>query len=175
MNTSLPLSPWPELDNLYLCSALSLLTLFVVRSAPRIKSLMLSACEETKLALKVRHAKDVRAICKLHGYGLEDHQVTTDDGYVLTLQRILPRDRTTGKKRHPVYLQHGLLTSSELFMRACSPDRCIPLVLVDNGYDVWLGNNRYVLAIHSPPINQLTRGQRESLLPETYHQTHQFA
>jgi lysosomal acid lipase/cholesteryl ester hydrolase len=41
-----------------------------------------------------------------------------------------------------VYCHHGLMTSSELWVVGDSTERCLPFQLVDQGYDVWLGNNR---------------------------------
>jgi len=41
-----------------------------------------------------------------------------------------------------VYLHHGLLMNSEGWVCLTTADRCIPFVLVEQGYDVWLGNNR---------------------------------
>jgi len=42
------------------------------------------------------------------GYKVETHQVTTEDGYILQMHRI-PSDPPGGE---PVFLQHGLLSSS---------------------------------------------------------------
>lgn len=90
----------------------------------------------------LRNALDFAEMCSLFGYGYEEHVVTTPDGYLLVLHRILPGDYTLNPK--PVVLfQHGLLTNSEFFIALSDTHRCLPFVLVDNGYDIWLGNNRY--------------------------------
>ncbi|KAI5297321.1 cholesterol esterase, partial [Ascosphaera atra] len=47
-----------------------------------------------------------------------------------------------GKKRPAVYLHHGLLMNSEVWVSITAAERCLPFQLVDAGYDVWLGNNR---------------------------------
>ena len=48
-----------------------------------------------------------------HGYKLETHEVTTKDGYILTMHRI-PRKKNIfdTKGRPAVYLQHGIHGSS---------------------------------------------------------------
>ncbi|KAH9475222.1 putative lipase C16A3.12c [Psilocybe cubensis] len=99
---------------------------------------------ELDVAKKVKNAKNFRQICSIFGYQHEDHPIVTDDGYLLLLQRILPKGGTTNAEgqRRVVYMQHGLLTNSELFMRVTDSRKCIPLVLADQGYDVWMGNNR---------------------------------
>jgi len=106
------------------------------------------ADEELAFANKIGKARGFAEMCAISGYAHEEHTVTTPDGYLLLLQRILPKCSATpsdaSKRRPVVYIQHGLLTNSELFMAVSDAKRCLPFVLVDNGYDVWLGNNRYV-------------------------------
>ena len=69
------------------------------------------------------------------GYPAERHSVTTDDGYVLELQRI------ANPGGCPVLLQHGFSTSSAQWVLGRS-DRALAYLLADCGYDVWLGNSR---------------------------------
>lgn len=98
---------------------------------------------ESRFARQVAKTRDFGEMCAVFGYEHEEHTVVTEDGYVLSLQRILPRDEDEATAERPVvYLQHGLCTNSELFMAVSSPQCALPLVLVENGYDVWLGNNR---------------------------------
>ena len=72
----------------------------------------------------------------------------TKDGYLLGLHRLCtPKgaQRTsigTRTNKPVVYLHHGLLMNSEVWVCLTSPDRALPFVLVDLGFDVWLGNNR---------------------------------
>ncbi|KAF5306001.1 hypothetical protein FQR65_LT07494 [Abscondita terminalis] len=48
-----------------------------------------------------------------YGYPCESHTVITSDGYILTMHRISHGSTgVTGQKKFPVYLQHGLLSSS---------------------------------------------------------------
>ncbi len=108
---------------------------------------------ERKIAERILRARDFGELCDIYGYSYEEHVVLTKDGYLLGLHR-LP-SRKGEKKKRPgtttgkpvVYLHHGLLMNSEVWVCHTDPDRSLPLVLVENGYDVWLGNNRYM--VHS--------------------------
>jgi lysosomal acid lipase/cholesteryl ester hydrolase len=90
---------------------------------------------------KVINATDIVDIVHAHGYKVHEHVVQTKDGYLLSIHRILGQ---TGKPSNApvVYMHHGLLTNSELFLLGETTSKCLPFILVDNGYDVWLGNNR---------------------------------
>lgn len=116
---------------------------------PLLAQLPLTDAEELDIANKVQSAKNFQQICAIFGYRHEEHVVTTDDGYLLLLQRILARESSassspTQGRRRVVYVQHGLCTNSEMFMRVTDARKCIPLVLAERGYDVWMGNNRLV-------------------------------
>jgi hypothetical protein len=107
--------------------------------------------EAITTAHKLRKAVDFAEMCSIFGYGYEEHVVTTPDGYLLALHRILPGDFDKNKdsdsaplnSKPVVFFQHGLLTNSEFFTALSDVHRSLPFVLIDNGYDVWLGNNRY--------------------------------
>ncbi|XP_067121598.1 gastric triacylglycerol lipase-like [Centruroides vittatus] len=77
------------------------------------------------------------------GYPVEEYSVQTRDGYVLGIQRI-PRG-LSGKQnatdRPVVYLQHGLFGSSADWVMNF-PHQSLGFILADEGYDVWLGNQR---------------------------------
>lgn len=94
----------------------------------------------------IQAAKDFGELCHIFGYIYEEHVVTTGDGYLLGLHRLPSKknqQETISSPGKPVvYLHHGLLTSSELFVCLTEAERCLPFVLVEHGYDVWLGNNR---------------------------------
>ena len=50
-----------------------------------------------------------------------------------------PNYKATPKQ--PVYFQHGLLDSSDGWV--CNEEsRCLPYIMANEGYDVWLGNSR---------------------------------
>lgn len=50
-------------------------------------------------------------IIRRHGYASESHVIQTEDGYLLTLHRI-PASKNGTAGNQPVFLQHGLLSSS---------------------------------------------------------------
>lgn len=96
-------------------------------------------------------------MCQLFGYEAEEHIVRTTDGYLLGIHRIGGprgtdwrrksdmRNGTAGRsssKKPVVYLHHGLLMNSEVWIANVDYHKCLPFVLADLGYDVWLGNNR---------------------------------
>uniref|UniRef100_J3LWF7 Lipase n=1 Tax=Oryza brachyantha TaxID=4533 RepID=J3LWF7_ORYBR len=79
------------------------------------------------------------------GYACEEHTVTTEDGYILSLQRI-PSGRgettaTAAGGKVPVLLQHGLMMDGVTWLMN-SPDESLGYILADNGYDVWIANTR---------------------------------
>lgn len=71
-----------------------------------------------------------------NGYKLEEHKVTTNDGYILSLWHLVPK--TTTKK--VAYFQHGLSDTAWCFFQLGS--KSLPFLLMKEGFDVWLGNNR---------------------------------
>jgi len=77
-----------------------------------------------------------------YGYPLEEHFVTTDDGYILTLYRI-PHgvNNTNDVAKSPLLLQHGLLVDSASWV-INDPSHGLGFIMADAGYDVWFGNSR---------------------------------
>lgn len=70
------------------------------------------------------------------GYPLEEHSVTTADGYVLQMHRIPRRGA-----RDVVLFQHGVLDTS-LGWVALGPGGSAAFAAHDAGFDVWLANTR---------------------------------
>lgn len=95
--------------------------------------------KETKYS-KIINAVDIHEICYHFGYKVENHVLTTRDGYILTIHRIYKEKIIANKPI--VYLHHGLITNSEIFVLGETASKSLPFLLVDQGYDVWLGNNR---------------------------------
>ncbi|GAB0092450.1 hypothetical protein DMENIID0001_074420 [Sergentomyia squamirostris] len=80
-------------------------------------------------------------IVRHHGYTAEEHTVSTPDGYILKLHRVLPQGGNDTTSRPVVFLQHGILGSSVDFLLQ-GPQKSLPFQLADAGYDVWMGNFR---------------------------------
>ncbi|KAI9814547.1 MAG: cholesterol esterase [Thelocarpon impressellum] len=107
--------------------------------------------KKTSIVNSVRDASDFVDICALYGYYAEEHIVQTGDGYLLGLHRLGWKQGEEGVrvnsgessvKKRVVYLHHGILMNSEVWVCLTDKERCLPFQLVDRGYDVWLGNNR---------------------------------
>lgn len=101
--------------------------------------------------IPVASASDFVDLCALFEYHAEEHIVHTRDGYLLGVHRLCSRRGekdvpvNAGKdsiKKPVVYLHHGLLMSSEVWVCITEEARCLAFRLVEGGYDVWLGNNR---------------------------------
>lgn len=90
----------------------------------------------------LRITKDLSYYARALGLNLEEYSITTDDGHILTLHRVvdpndLPQDRD---RKKPILLQHGLLLCSGAWL---SPGQnSLPFYFMEQGYDVWMGNNR---------------------------------
>ncbi|XP_063894050.1 lipase 3-like [Helicoverpa armigera] len=77
---------------------------------------------------------NVSQLIHKYGHSVEEHEVTTEDGYILTMIRI----RSEGPA---VFLMHGLLASADDWVTA-GPQTGIAYLLANEGYDVWMGNAR---------------------------------
>ncbi|XP_029197906.2 lipase member K-like [Acropora millepora] len=96
-----------------------------------------------KVSIDPDIGRNVTEIIASRGYTYEEHHVTTQDGFILGLQRI-PRGRgeTNGIKHKPiVFLQHGILADASNWVLGSSRES-LGYILADNGFDVWLGNVR---------------------------------
>ncbi|KAL3235138.1 hypothetical protein RNJ44_02926 [Nakaseomyces bracarensis] len=101
-------------------------------------------------------AEDLNLVPQLKYYynqyniDIEEFKVTTKDGYIIDLWHLKNRDHKFGSSgassaqtsvdREPILMLHGLLQSSGSF--ASSGRKSLAFHLNENGYDVWLGNNR---------------------------------
>nr|CAH7735119.1 unnamed protein product [Callosobruchus chinensis] len=71
------------------------------------------------------------------GYKFEKVPVTTEDGYILELHHVYINTSNT----KPVLIMPGLMSSSADFL-ITGKDRSLAIRLADQGYDVWIANNR---------------------------------
>ncbi|KAI9753068.1 MAG: hypothetical protein M4579_005340 [Chaenotheca gracillima] len=123
-------------------------SLFKLLSSPQIKQ---SGDKKKHMVDNIQDASDFVDLCALYGYYAEEHIVQTGDGYLLGLHRLGWKKGEEGVKvnggpdsvrKKVVYLHHGLLMNSEVWVCITDAERCLPFQLVERGYDVWLGNNR---------------------------------
>jgi lysosomal acid lipase/cholesteryl ester hydrolase len=101
-----------------------------------------------KIVTSIAQASDFVELCELYGYSAEEHIVQTKDGYLLGLHRLGWRrgEQDTVRvnsgadsvQKKVVYLHHGLLMNSEVWVCLTEQERCLPFLLVERGYDVWV-------------------------------------
>ena len=88
------------------------------------------------------------AVMQRHGYAWEAVKVHTDDGYTLTTFHVTGKVADDGSvitrepTEPPVLVQHGLGSDAATWLWSYTSGVPLPLQLYDEGFDVWLGNNR---------------------------------
>ena len=80
--------------------------------------------------------KYYKEFMQLYGYQLEENQVTTPDGFILSIWHLTPK-YPNGRV---AFLQHGLTDTAWTFFQLGR--KSLPFLLLKEGYDVWLGNIR---------------------------------
>ena len=118
--------------------------LFNIFSTPQSRR---SRNRKKALVNSIAQASDFVEICDLFGYYAEEHVVQTGDGYLLGLHRLGFRKNeidqpmyngSRGSSKRVIYMHHGLLMNSEVWVCLTEKERCLPFLLVDKGYDVWV-------------------------------------
>ena len=136
--------------------------------------LIISTIIVAKIAFKLTQVKSdenrsVEEIVTSRGFRFEDHEITTADGYLLHMFRVMnPHTPDNVRIRKPVLLMHGLGTHALIFLlndehgpmykRLIDPhdplykfkkngannhaEDALAFELAARGYDVWLGNQR---------------------------------
>lgn len=112
--------------------------------------------------------RDTLELIASRGFEAEEHKVITEDGYIITLHRIInPFIPRNVSNRKPVLCVHGLMDTSASFVMNSAGGFARPLMknasftnqsvvgnnlgfeLSNHGYDVWLGNPRGSLYNHN--------------------------
>ena len=112
--------------------------------------------------------RDTLELIASRGFEAEEHKVITEDGYMITLHRIInPFIPRNVSNRKPVLCVHGLMDTSASFVMNSAGGFARPLInnasftnqsvvgnnlgfeLSNHGYDVWLGNPRGSLYNHN--------------------------
>ena len=73
-----------------------------------------------------------------YGFDYEEHEVMTDDKYLLKVYRI--KNKHLSAEAPVAFMQHGMFSHCETFVM--NAERSPAFVLAHAGFDVWLGNNR---------------------------------
>ena len=86
--------------------------------------------------------KTMEVVCHENGYVFESTTLVTPDGYVLTLGRIPGKVTDGTTQRKPAVLFMHAQDCDMMEYVSHRPDVAPAFVLAEQGYDVWLGNNR---------------------------------
>ena len=70
--------------------------------------------------------------------------MTTEDGFILTLFHLTGTTATGdfNPSRGSVLLQHGATMDAATWIAGYTIGKPMPLILADEGFDIWMGNNR---------------------------------
>jgi lysosomal acid lipase/cholesteryl ester hydrolase len=81
-------------------------------------------------------------IVREYGFAIERHDVTTEDGYILSLWRLTRPDQNEEPTTRPIlFISHSTMYAAEQFMLH-GPDLSPAMYFYNLGYDVFLNNLR---------------------------------
>ncbi|XP_044003495.1 lipase 3-like [Aphidius gifuensis] len=134
---------WHDMTNFLII--LTVLSLFILTNSVQFKLSNKKICQQREILdneISMRNPETFMDIVKEVGYDAEEHEVKTEDGFILTVHRILSGPKSSPASGKPiVILLHGLLAASDVWVsrRDCQD---LAYLLVNNGYDVWALNFR---------------------------------
>jgi len=92
-------------------------------------------------AINCVRAQNVSELIQAQGYGVEEHYAYTQDGFTLSLQRVISPKVPAQKNLPPILMQHGFLDTAATWVLN-EWNESLAFILADAGYDVWLSNSR---------------------------------
>ncbi|KAJ2951726.1 hypothetical protein O0L34_g13890 [Tuta absoluta] len=112
----------------------------IVKTGPNLKA-DIAKLEKTDFLAKYKEGQNnedkdlsITQLIAKYGYKLQTFTVETEDGYLLALYRIPGNG-------DPILVVTGI-TSSAVDWFTAGPQSCLPCLLADRGYDVWVLSNR---------------------------------
>ncbi|XP_045465370.1 lipase 1-like isoform X2 [Harmonia axyridis] len=96
-------------------------------------------CSDKKIGYE-KH--NIDQMLEKHGYPVEIHEISTKDGYLLTLFRVPHGKNDTEVNPKPILMMHGLAGTAYNFVFTEYFNVSMAGYFADRGYDVWLGNTR---------------------------------